>query len=250
VVTIAGGGSGTVTGAGISCPPTCSTRLAPGTAVSLVAGAASGSTFAGWTGACTGTAPCNLTLNAAQSVTATFTLVPHQLTVTIAGSGSGSVTGDGISCPGTCSADYASGTALTLTPAPANGSTFDGWSGACSGTGPCDLTMNADQSATAMFSPPPPPPPPAFYVHHVYGTCRDGACGLKVRTAPSLSAPITHVIGDGTEVDVVCQATGDLVSNGHASSSVWDRQTDGSWVSDFYIDTPNIGTFSPPIPHC
>jgi hypothetical protein len=120
--------------------------------------------------------------------------------------------------------------------------------------------MGADQSVTANFTAPAPapapappsspPPPPTYYVHHVYGTCRDGACGLKVRTTPSLSASVTHVILDGTEVDVVCQATGDLVSNGSASSNIWDRQTDGSWVSDFYIDTPNIGTWSPPIPRC
>ena len=97
---------------------------------------------------------------------------------------------------------------------------------------------------------PGPAPGPTFYEHHVYGTCRDGACGLRVRTAPSLSASVTHVILDGTPVDVVCQATGDLVSNGHASSNISDKQTDGTWVSDFYIDTPNVGMWSPPIPRC
>jgi hypothetical protein len=43
---------------------------------------------------------------------------------------------------------------------------------------------------------------------------------------------------------------GQTVSNGYAASAVWDRLTSGDWVSDFYIDTPNIGTFSPPIPPC
>jgi hypothetical protein len=187
-------------------------------------------------------------MNGDQSVTATFTLGPHQLTVAMAGSGSGTVSGAGITCPGTCTGSYASGSTVTLTAAGQNGSSFAGWSGGCTGTGGCSVTMGADQSVTASFTAP--APPPTYYVHHVYGTCRDGACGLEVRTAPNLSASVTHVILDGTEVDIVCQATGDLVSNGSASSNIWDRQTDGSWVSDFYIDTPNIGTWSPPIPRC
>lgn len=99
--------------------------------------------------------------------------------------------------------------------------------------------------------PPPPPPPPAFFTHHVTGTCRDGACGLRVRTGPGYSNySYTHVIYDGDRVDVVCQAVGETVSNGNASSAIWDRQTDGTWVTDFYIDTANIGTWSPPIPRC
>jgi hypothetical protein len=99
--------------------------------------------------------------------------------------------------------------------------------------------------------PGPPPPPPAFFTHHVYGTCRDGACGLRVRTGPGYSGyPFTHVIYDGDQVDIVCQAVGEAVSNGHATSAIWDRQTDGTWVTDFYVDTDNIGTWSPPIPQC
>jgi hypothetical protein len=104
--------------------------------------------------------------------------------------------------------------------------------------------------APAPAPAPPPQPGQQYYVHHVYGTCRDGACGLKVHTAPQVSAPVTHVIADGTQVDIVCQTRGDMVSNGHYSSAIWDRQTDGTWVSDFYVDTPNIGTWSPPIPQC
>jgi hypothetical protein len=100
----------------------------------------------------------------------------HGLTVSVAGTGSGAVTGTGISCPGTCSHSYPSGKSVTLTATPAAGSAFAGWSGAgCSGTGSCEVTMSADQAVTATFtalppvaeSPPagsgastPPPPPP------------------------------------------------------------------------------------------
>lgn len=75
------------------------------------------------------------------------------LTVTVAGSGTGTITSTpaGINCPGTCSANFASGTVVTLTETAASGSTFAGWSGACSGTGACSISMNASESVTANF---------------------------------------------------------------------------------------------------
>jgi hypothetical protein len=77
---------------------------------------------------------------------------PFVLTVTPSGNGSGTVTSNpsGINCGSTCTASFDSGTAVILTAA-ASGSTFVGWSGACTGTGPCTVTMNADQSVIANF---------------------------------------------------------------------------------------------------
>jgi surface antigen len=98
---------------------------------------------------------------------------------------------------------------------------------------------------------PQPPPAPQYFVHHVSGTCRDGACGLTLRAGPGYSGyAAVGGLPEGGEADVVCQAMGQTVSNGYASSAVWDRLTNGDWASDFYIDTPNIGAFSPPIPQC
>lgn len=73
-VTKSGVGTGTITSspAGISCGSTCSHAYARGTQVTLTAGAASGSTFAGWSGACTGTAACTVTMDADHTVRATF----------------------------------------------------------------------------------------------------------------------------------------------------------------------------------
>ena len=45
---------------------------------------------------------------------------------------------------------------MTLTATPSTGSTFTGWSGAgCSGTGSCTMTVSANTTVTASFTPPP-----------------------------------------------------------------------------------------------
>jgi hypothetical protein len=65
----AGTGSGSVTCNGGACAST----YAFGTKVTLAATAASGSTFAGWSGGgCSGTGGCVVTMNANTAVTATF----------------------------------------------------------------------------------------------------------------------------------------------------------------------------------
>lgn len=70
----AGSGSGTVasTPAGINCGTVCSFVFEQGKEIALAATPASGSTFTGWGGACTGTGSCRVTMSAAKSVTATF----------------------------------------------------------------------------------------------------------------------------------------------------------------------------------
>ena len=59
--------------------------------------------------------------------------------MSISGSGNGTVTSDppGIDCGATCAAVFDEGTLVTLTPAPDADSAFTGWTGACTGTGPC-----------------------------------------------------------------------------------------------------------------
>ncbi len=225
-----GTGTGTVTSspAGLNCGTNCAVAFNSGTVVALTAAPAANSTFAGWSGACSGTGTCSVTMDAAKSVTATFTLKTYTITatagtggtispsgsvslnyganqtftitantgygissvlvdgasvgavstytfsnvtanhtisasftantytlsVTKAGTGTGTITSSpaGINCGSTCSYTYNSGTAVTLTAAPDASSTFAGWSGACSGTGTCSVTMDAAKSVTATFT--------------------------------------------------------------------------------------------------
>jgi hypothetical protein len=43
---------------------------------------------------------------------------------------------------------------VSLTATPSTGSTFIGWSNGCTGTGSCDVTLNADQALVAQFDRP------------------------------------------------------------------------------------------------
>jgi Tol biopolymer transport system component len=74
-VSKAGAGRGTVRSrpAGILCGRDCSEDFADGDVVRLRATAATGSTFTGWSGDCTGTGACVVTIDGPMDVTATFT---------------------------------------------------------------------------------------------------------------------------------------------------------------------------------
>ena len=132
-VQLAGLGSGTVTSspAGINCGSTCAASFTSSTSVALTAAPGAGSTFAGWSGDCSGTGMCQVTMSQARAVTATFTNSPpvqRTLTVGRSGTGSGTVTSNpaGINCGSTCPAQFNDGTQAILTATAASGSTFTG----------------------------------------------------------------------------------------------------------------------------
>ncbi len=151
-VSVTGSGAVTSSPTGISCPSTCSANFTGGSQVTLTATPADGWGFSGWGGACSGVGNCVVTMNAAQSVTATFAQTQYTLNVSVAGNGTVTSSPGTISCPSVCTMNYASGTSVMLTATPTGGATFNSWGGACTGNGSCLVTMNSIESVTAMFS--------------------------------------------------------------------------------------------------
>ncbi len=185
-VSTSGTGSGIITGPGINCPSDCTQTYADGATVALTATPGSGSTFAAWGGDCSSSAgtTCNLTMNADHTATATFNAIPGATTLTVstAGTGSGTITGPGIDCPGDCTETYAGGTSVTLTATPGSGSTLAGWGGDCSGSvgTACNLTMSADHTASAVFD--------AAPGSHRLGVSTSGT-GSGTITGPGINCP-------------------------------------------------------------
>lgn len=136
-VSIVGEGGGRVdevSGTRIACPIDCSERILEGRTIRLSATAITGWDFQGWSGAETSQqAEIDVTMDAPKTLTATFVQLAT-LTVATTGTGAGTVTGAGISCPADCTEPFLPGTQVTLTANPAQGSTFQGWSGAPAGS--------------------------------------------------------------------------------------------------------------------
>jgi hypothetical protein len=147
--------------------------------VTLVATPGAFSTFAGWSGACSGTGTCVVTMSQARNVTATFNIQMFTITLTVqvvtGDSGTGSIQGTPAGCNGTVFVDkFASppgpgpntqtfqcqaGTTITV-----RGSRTSSWfgahiTGACSasipgntqGTVTCSFTVTKNETAFVTF---------------------------------------------------------------------------------------------------
>ncbi len=168
-VTPSGTGAGNITSdiGGIACSEAgadgCSKPFDSGRSVTLSAQADSdsGSTFAGWGGACSGTnLTCTLRMDGNKNVTARFNRSDqpeYSIEVTKAGNARGTVTSTppGINCGvdrTTCYAEFSQNAEVVLTASAETGSVFDGWTG-CSGSGnQCTVTVNGAKTVTATFN--------------------------------------------------------------------------------------------------
>lgn len=138
----------------------CTQTFEVGQAVSINATAAASSLFGGFGGACTGTGSCSLTLTQSQTVTVSFTVSKFPLTVTLSGTGAGTVVAtDGVVCTSTlgqtsvtCTRLVDFGSTVSLNATPTVESVFGGFSGDCSGSGACSVTMNAPKTVNATYT--------------------------------------------------------------------------------------------------
>jgi hypothetical protein len=155
ILTVSVSAGGTVSGAGIDCPSTCTATEALNSTVLLTAAPAQDHVFTGWDGACSGSATtCAVLMSEAMSVSAKFAPVAE---LEVAVTGAGNVTGasGAINCgkdASLCSARLGRDTSVTLTAAPAKGAAFTGWSGACGGSETtCTVIMSDSRSVSAAF---------------------------------------------------------------------------------------------------
>ncbi|MFZ9042538.1 MAG: MBG domain-containing protein, partial [Ilumatobacteraceae bacterium] len=151
-VTVVGEGAVSSDPAGIDCPSTCVADFADDADVVLTAVPDSDATFQGWSGSCSGTGSCTVSMTEAHSVTATFAAasespVTGEFEVRIDGGGSVRI-GERI-CNASCTGSVSGDDLVTLTAEPRAGYLFAGWSGPCSGTGPCVVSLALAGDVTA-----------------------------------------------------------------------------------------------------
>jgi uncharacterized repeat protein (TIGR02543 family) len=198
-VVVHGTGTVTSTPAGIACGATCSNAFGANTSVTLSAASAAGWTFAGWTGACSGAgASCTVSMSESRTVGASFVHNTHfTLAVTAGSNGVVTTTPGGIDCGTRCIAGFAAGTTINVIARPNPGYRFSGWSGACSGTNTCDLTMSANRSVQAAFA--------AVAPGHYALTVHDYGEGTIVSAPAGINcgATCTAAYATGTEVTLL-----------------------------------------------
>ena len=90
-------------------------------------------------------------MDANKTCTATFTLNTVSLSVSKTGNGTVTSTPSGINCGTSCSFNFVAGTAVTLKATPDAGFTFAGWTGGCTGTADCKITLSSNTTVTANF---------------------------------------------------------------------------------------------------
>jgi uncharacterized repeat protein (TIGR02543 family) len=133
-------------GAGTTDPSVGVHAYAEGAVVDITATPATGYAFDYWSGDCTGTDPCQVTMDEDRAVTAHFTEVTYELTIAV------DPVGGGTTDPAVGDHTYPAGTVVDIAATPATGYAFDYWSGDCTGTDPCQVTMDEDRAVTAHFT--------------------------------------------------------------------------------------------------
>ena len=108
----------------------------------------------------------------------------------------------------------------------------------------CPTGQHLENGVCVPDGPPPPPPPPSS-PYHVAGT---GGLGLIVRAGPSTSYARVGSLGEGQGITIACQTVGQTIMR----SGIWDRLSSpiAGYVSDWYVDTPVTGGFSPGLAVC
>jgi uncharacterized protein YraI len=79
-----------------------------------------------------------------------------------------------------------------------------------------------------------------------YNVTGTGGVGLNARSGPNTGSSIVRKLPEGAAIDISCQTKGENVRG----SDIWDKLSDGTYISDFYTTTPVYAAYSPGIPVC
>ena len=151
-LTVSGPGSVSADVPGLLCAASCTTTWNAGQRLALRATPNAGTRLVRWSGACSGSAGCNVSVAPGTTVSAVFGPASFRLSVAVAGKGAVRSARAGITCRPRCSAAFPSFSPVRLTATPAKGWKLRSWSGACRGTKrTCTVPMSAAASARATF---------------------------------------------------------------------------------------------------
>ena len=164
-VTIAGTGQGSVSAlSGIACGSgTCDYTVENGSMLTLNASNLANSNFLGWGGdaaSCGTTTPCNLTVDGAKHITATFEKKTHRVTLRkleLSGKRGAVTIGTiecGLDCKGVTVSMEHDDYLLSAWAEAGTGSTVVGWPSGCSGRrAECNVTVEGDVTYWVVFGP-------------------------------------------------------------------------------------------------
>jgi len=176
----------------------------------------------------------------------------YSLSVEKAGTGSGTVTSSpaGIECGSTCSGTYDAGTSISLSALPSANSTFAGWSGGCSGTGTCTVTMNSARTVTATF------------ILKTYAITASAGAGGNISPygsvpvnygasktftiTPNTGYHVTNVVVDGSSAEAVQSYTFYNVTSNHTIGATFaaDNNSQEMIIDNHDAATSHTGTWS------
>jgi surface antigen len=87
------------------------------------------------------------------------------------------------------------------------------------------------------------PPTAPQPVGHPYRT----TSVVRQRSGPGTGYRTVGILPAGQRIMIVCQVRSGSVING---TGIWDRLSNGSYVTDYYTTTPAFNRFSPGLPRC
>jgi uncharacterized protein YraI len=79
-----------------------------------------------------------------------------------------------------------------------------------------------------------------------YGYSVTSGTALNARAGPAASYPVVRTHAPGSTLTIACQAPGTKTG----TTMTWDKLSDGSYVTDYYVSTPSKTGYSPPLPRC